>query len=70
MRRSLTVSTLRRSWGSLYRTRYDVVPALRINGHWLEQAGFVPGEKVTVQVEERSLTIHVETCRQSGSDRP
>jgi hypothetical protein len=60
MRRTLTVSTLRRSWGSLYRMRWDIVPALRINGQWLAEAGFLPGEKVTVQVEERSLTIQVE----------
>lgn len=60
MRRSLTVSTLRRSWGSLYRQRWATVPALRLNGQWLEQAGFNPGEKVTVHIEERSLTIQVE----------
>lgn len=60
MRRSLTVSTLRRSWNAKHRTNYGIVPALRLNGNWLAQAGFVPGEKVSVRVEERSLTIQLE----------
>jgi hypothetical protein len=44
----------------MYRTHYGLVPAIRLNGNWLAEAGFVPGEKVSVRVEERSLTIQLE----------
>ena len=55
--RKLTVSTLRRQWGSMYRTRSDIVPAIRLNGNWLAQAGFPPGQQVSVTVADRTLNI-------------
>jgi hypothetical protein len=58
--RKLTVSTLRRQWGSVYRTRSDIVPALRLSGNWLAEAGFTPGQKVRVIVEERALKIETD----------
>lgn len=58
--RKLTVSTLRRQWGPMYRMRTDYVPAIRLNGQWLAQAGFAPGQKLAVTVEDRVLRITTE----------
>jgi Toxin SymE, type I toxin-antitoxin system len=56
--RRLTISSLRREWSNMYRTSYGApVPYLRLAGNWLEQAGFTPGQKVSVSVEDRVLTI-------------
>ena len=60
--RRLTVSTLRRQSGSLYRVRYDIVPAIRLNGNWLALAGFTPGEKIRVHVEASALVIRKESA--------
>ncbi len=36
------------------------VPALRLSGKWLRQAGFDLGQKVQVRVDQRQLTICAE----------
>jgi len=36
---------------------FKEVPKLRLTGLWLGQAGFKPGEKVTVEVKSRQLII-------------
>lgn len=51
--RKLTVSTLRRQWGQMHRSHEGYVPSIRLNGNWLAQAGFTPGQKIRVTVEER-----------------
>lgn len=33
------------------------VPYLRLRGHWLRHAGFAVGQKVSVQVADRCITI-------------
>jgi len=33
------------------------VPWLNVNGLWLEQAGFCIGQAITIEVENRKLTI-------------
>lgn len=33
------------------------VPYLRLRGYWLQQAGFAVGQKVSVQVADRCITI-------------
>ena len=55
--RKLTVSTLRRQWGQMHRSREGYVPSIRLNGNWLANAGFTPGQKVAVTVEDRQLQI-------------
>ena len=54
--RTLTVSSLYRGWD---RTRCEerVVPALRINGKWLEAHGFHPGDKVRVEYVKGALVV-------------
>ena len=48
---------------SFYTYRHDqrppppAVPYLRLRGHWLRQAGFSVGQKVSVQVTDRCITI-------------
>ncbi len=37
--------------------RAEIVPELRINGHWLAAAGFKAGEHVTIVVSEGQLLI-------------
>lgn len=51
--RTLTVSKLFRplKWNTQF------VPFIRLGGNWLTQAGFNPGEKVTVRVENGALII-------------
>lgn len=53
MERQLTVSQLFRplKWSTQF------VPFLRISGNWLAMAGFHPGDKVTVRVENGSLIV-------------
>jgi hypothetical protein len=51
--RNLTVSKLFRP----LRWKTQFVPFLRVSGKWLESAGFHPGEKVTVRVENGALII-------------
>ncbi len=64
--RQLTVSRLypnasHSGWQSLRRGGRgrdgDPVPFLRLAGRWLSAAGFAPGERVSVQVEEGRLVI-------------
>lgn len=33
------------------------VPALRMSGEWLKNAGFAPGHRVRVHIAERCITI-------------
>ncbi len=42
-----------------YRNQHQV-PALRLAGKWLRQAGFDLGQKVAVKVDQRRLTICAE----------
>ncbi len=42
-----------------YQNRHQV-PALRLCGKWLRQAGFDLGQKVQVRVEQQQLTIRAE----------
>ena len=48
---------------SFYTYRHDrsspppAGPDLRLRGHWLRQAGFAVGQKVSVQVTDRCITI-------------
>lgn len=60
MSRTLTVSRLFRP----LRWQTQFVPFLRIAGNWFADAGFHPGEKVTVRVENGALIIepHREEC--------
>lgn len=59
--RKLTVSTLFRplKWST------QLVPFLRLSGNWLAIAGFNPGDKVTVRVENGALVI--EPYKEGGS---
>jgi hypothetical protein len=41
----------------LYRERMGLVPQLRINGRWLEKAGFEIGRGVSIKIEEGRLII-------------
>jgi len=34
---------------------------IRLKGKWLEEAGFSPGDRVTVKVEQKKLVIEKET---------
>lgn len=40
------------SWG-----KRKIVPELRVNGHWLEEHGFVAGCKVQITVKQNQLII-------------
>jgi len=40
--------------------RPTVVPALRVQGQWMEQAGFHVGDRVRVQVKRGRLILTVE----------
>ncbi len=51
--KSLTVSKLFRP----LRWKEQFVPFIRCSGKWLEAAGFHPGNKVTVRVENGALII-------------
>lgn len=51
--RTLTISKLFRP----LKWRTQFVPWIRLSGNWLAMAGFNPGEKVTVRVENGSLII-------------
>jgi hypothetical protein len=41
----------------LYRERMGLVPQLRINGRWLEKAGFEIGRGVSIKIEQGRLSI-------------
>jgi antitoxin component of MazEF toxin-antitoxin module len=41
----------------LKRTNGTRQPHIRLTGQWLERAGFKPGDKITVLVENRQITI-------------
>ena len=41
----------------LYRERMGLVPQLRINGRWLERAGFEIGRGVSIKIEQGRLII-------------
>lgn len=55
--RALTVSSVHREWGQGHRRSHARVPALRLNGRWLEQLGFSTGTKVRVAAQEGALVI-------------
>lgn len=59
MRRRLTVSGLRRDNRAVY-AQNAYVPYIRLNGRWLEQAGFEIGQTVRLVVEERAILIQPE----------
>jgi len=50
--RSLTITAS--NYNPEEETRY---PSLRLQGKWLEQAGFLIGHRVAVEVEEGQVTI-------------
>jgi hypothetical protein len=56
--RILTVSTVHREWGAVWR-QHSYVPALRLNGEWLRKAGFAPGQKVQVTLGVGTIVIAV-----------
>lgn len=35
----------------------STVPYLRLRGHWLRQAGFTVGQKVSIQITDGRITI-------------
>ena len=39
--------------------RYRTVPFLRISGLWMEQYGFLPGDKIAVSMEQGVMTLRV-----------
>ena len=39
--------------------RHRQVPTLRMGGLWMEQYGFMPGDKVAVSVEQGVMTLRV-----------
>lgn len=48
---------------SKFRTRrWDntTVPEIRLEGRWLEEAGFKKGERVKIQVKKNKLTITID----------
>lgn len=51
--KSLTVSKLFRP----LRWKEQFVPFIRMGGNWLAMAGFHPGDRVTVRVENGALII-------------
>lgn len=57
MRRKLTVSSLRREWSAMHRLHTAYVPAIRLNGNWLEQTGFKTGDQVAVYAQNGSIAI-------------
>lgn len=62
--RRLTVSSLRRTWGQMYRSREGYVPSIRLNGNWLAEAGFASGKKVRVYVGNGALRVETEVSPQ------
>jgi hypothetical protein len=54
--RKLTVSTLRRQWGTMHRSCEACVPSIRLNGNWLAEAGFNPGARIDVAIDFSSPT--------------
>jgi toxic protein SymE len=40
--------------------KYQAVPAIRLQGKWLEQLGFSVGQEITVQCQKGCLIIHLE----------
>lgn len=63
--RKLTISTLRRQWGAMYRSREAYVPSIRLNGNWLADAGFEAGKKIRVYVGNGALRVETEVSPQS-----
>lgn len=47
--RSLAIETIGDSW------RGKIAPRIRIAGQWLERAGFLPGHRVEVQLEQPGM---------------
>jgi len=39
--------------------KYQAVPAIRLQGKWLEQLGFSVGQEINVQCQKGYLIIHV-----------
>ena len=46
-------------YGIRHRGAGHSVPSIRLQGKWLRQAGFTPGERVVVQVEYGRLILEV-----------
>jgi toxic protein SymE len=40
--------------------KYQAVPAIRLQGKWLEQLGFSVGQEINVQCQKGCLIIHLE----------
>ena len=58
--RNLTVDKYipsRRTHKYYYSNRQNYASRLRIQGNWLREAGFNPGDKVEVEVNQGKLTI-------------
>ena len=63
--------------GATRRDRYDdgfwagaqTVPVLRLLGLWLSQAGFAPGQRVSVQVDAQRIVITPACPGGAGSQR-
>lgn len=57
--RQLKVQHLTRQYRDSHpcRTRYSRTAQIRLNGRWLEQAGFVEGQQVAVEVSDGRLII-------------
>jgi formylmethanofuran dehydrogenase subunit D len=58
--RNLTVDKYipsRRTHKFYYSNRQNYASRLRIQGNWLREAGFNPGDKVKVEVDQGKLTI-------------
>lgn len=58
-RLTLTRAVRDRTQRNGYRAQ-AVVPYLRVQGQWMEQAGFHVGDRVRVQVEQGRLILTVE----------
>lgn len=55
--RKLKIKYFYRAFGNWNHRHYKTVPQIILQGNWLEQAGFQPGDQVTIKVEDGQLTI-------------
>lgn len=53
----MTIQNRKLTVTRLYREHTGIVPQLRINGRWLERAGFQIGRGVSVTVDQGRLII-------------
>jgi hypothetical protein len=59
-----------RSWSPANRDKGDYVyPALRLQGRWLEKAGFYIGDRARIRVESGRLVIEVEPSVETARPR-